>query len=433
MTSQASATATQAGLLGLVVHPDGSVRSVLGRWAGAGRPAVANLADFIHPDDHDTVVHALQWTVAHRSVAHAIPVDVRGPGGWAPALASFETDTDGIRCTFTPVIADPLNAVTADIIDQRRPDEIIRRATDTFAATTPAVGISVHHRGDGSGRRRSVTAAIGHEAFEAAVDHAAAAPDVTNPWDVPIAEEPRPIAIDTLADGLRMAASHAGITAAVAVPIHAIVGDDAAVMMVWADRTERLTDPAVVVALDRLTDALGLAFHFESMRATVRHVATHDDLTGLWNRQALHAELDRLGPSSRAAVAWLDIDDFDSVNTRFGHAAGDDMLVDLARRLREVIRPGDFLARWSGDDMVVVCYDLASEAQVEAIADRILSVTYQPFHLAGVAVEIRANLGVAMTDGHSNGRDLLDAAGRTMAHLRQHAPGTWQRSDAPLS
>jgi diguanylate cyclase (GGDEF)-like protein len=432
MTSQASAAATQAGLLGLVVHPDGSVRSVVGRWAGVGRPAVANLADFIHPDDHDAVAHALQWTVAHRSVTHAIPVDVRGPGGWAPALASFETDTDGIRCTFTPVIADPLTAVTADIIDQRRPDDIVRRATDTFAATTPAVGVSVHHRPDSHGRRRSVVTSIPHEGFANAVAHAAAG-DIVNPWDVPIAEEPRSIAIETLTDGLRMAASHAGVKAAVAVPIPAIVGDDAAVLMVWTDNGERLADPAVVVALDRLTDALSLAFCFESMRSTVRHVATHDDLTGLWNRQALHAELDRLGPTSRAAVAWLDIDDFDSINSRFGHTAGDDMLIDLARRLRDVVRPGDFLARWSGDDMVIVCHELTSESQVEAIAQRILSATYQPFHLAGVAVEIRANLGVAMTDGQSSGRQLLDAAGRTVAHLRQNAPGTWQRSDMLLS
>lgn len=432
MIGQTPATAPQAGLLGLVVQPDGSVRSVEGRWAGAGRPAVVNLADFIHPDDHEAVVHALHWTTAHRAVTHAIPVDVRGPGGWAPALASFESDTGGIRCTFTPVIADPLGAVTADIVEQRRPDDILRRAVDTFAATTPAVGVSVHHRSDADGRRRGVVASVRAEAFASAIAHAAAG-DVANPWDVPIAEEPRSIAIDSLTDGLRMAASRAGVNGAAAVPVPGLVGADAAVLMVWTDHGERLDDPAVAVAVDRLTDALCLAFSFESMRATVRHVATHDDLTGLWNRQALHAELDRVGPTSRAAVIWLDVDDFDAINARFGHTAGDEMLSDLARRLREVVRPGDFLARWSGDDMVVVCHDLASEAQVEAIAQRILASTYQPFHLAGVEVEVRANLGVAMTDGHSSGRQLLDAAGRTVAHLRQHAPGTWQRSDMLLS
>jgi diguanylate cyclase (GGDEF)-like protein len=249
------------------------------------------------------------------------------------------------------------------------------------------------------------------------------------PWDVPIAESTETIATESLADGLKMAAQHAGVRSCVSIPIAAVAGDDAAVIMVWSDGAQRLADPAAASALDRLTDAIALAFQFESMRMTIRHVATHDELTGLWNRQALHCELDRLGPSSNAAVAWLDVEDFEAVNTRFGHTAGDDMLIELARRLRVVLRPGDFLARWTGDEMVVVCYDLTTEAQVSAIAERIMSVAYQPFHLAGVPVEIRASLGVALTDGQRSGRQLFDAAGRTVAHLRSAAPGTWARAE----
>jgi diguanylate cyclase (GGDEF)-like protein len=134
--------------------------------------------------------------------------------------------------------------------------------------------------------------------------------------------------------------------------------------------------------------------------------ALHDALTGLPNRRLLWDRLEQAMSRSRRsrrafAVVFCDIDGFKDVNDRFGHRVGDQLLIEVARRLREILRPHDTLARVAGDEFVLVCEHLSAPAHADRIADRILAVMDPPFPLeGGVGPEgglaLRMSVGVAL-------------------------------------
>jgi diguanylate cyclase (GGDEF)-like protein len=144
--------------------------------------------------------------------------------------------------------------------------------------------------------------------------------------------------------------------------------------------------------------------------------SVHDALTGLANRTLL---LERIGHALRRgrrsnkilAVLFADLDSFKAVNDEHGHQAGDALLVGVAKRLTALLRPGDTLARISGDEFVILCEDLGQEAQAEMIAARIAEALAMPFMLSGVQVEISASVGIAFAGGgdHSPEQMLEDA------------------------
>jgi diguanylate cyclase (GGDEF)-like protein len=130
--------------------------------------------------------------------------------------------------------------------------------------------------------------------------------------------------------------------------------------------------------------------------------SVHDALTGLPNRVLLLERLEHAllrGPRSDKllAILFVDLDRFKSVNDIHGHRAGDHLLVAVASRLTSLLRPGDTLARMSGDEFVILCEDLEYESQAEIIAMRIVNALTVPFALVGVEVAISASVGVAFS------------------------------------
>lgn len=143
------------------------------------------------------------------------------------------------------------------------------------------------------------------------------------------------------------------------------------------------------------------AGEIKAREAHLAHQATHDPLTGLPNR-ALFAErlaqaLDRARVrGTSAAVLYVDLDDFKQVNDRFGHEAGDRLLVAVAERLRTVARGGDTVARLGGDEFAVLLEDLDGESGAKAVGDRLAARLRAPVRLKGEAVSARASVGIAM-------------------------------------
>ena len=134
----------------------------------------------------------------------------------------------------------------------------------------------------------------------------------------------------------------------------------------------------------------------------MRHAAVHDPLTGLANRTLLRDRLEHaLARSERergvAAVLFVDLDNFKQVNDTHGHAAGDAVLVETARRLHTAVRPGDTVARLGGDEFVAVCEDIDEEAAL-AVARRLQEAIRPPLVAGGVEHRLSASIGIAIGD-----------------------------------
>ncbi len=147
-----------------------------------------------------------------------------------------------------------------------------------------------------------------------------------------------------------------------------------------------------------------------------RERSLHDALTGLPNRVLLlerldHAVLRSSRSGKSVAALFIDLDRFKQVNDLFGHGVGDQLLVAVAQRIGAVLRPGDTLARLSGDEFVILCEDLDTPGEVDAIAGRIHSALQGPFDLSGAHVEITASVGIAFSSlgGHLSEELLGDA------------------------
>jgi len=148
------------------------------------------------------------------------------------------------------------------------------------------------------------------------------------------------------------------------------------------------------------------------------HDALHDSLTGLANRARFMDRLEHViaraqrGASSLFAVLFLDLDRFKLINDSLGHLIGDQLLIAIARRLERCLRSGDTLARLGGDEFAVLLEDLSEPPAALTVAERILRLLEEPFHLGGHEVFSGASIGIALSNStryHSPADVLRDA------------------------
>jgi diguanylate cyclase (GGDEF)-like protein len=155
----------------------------------------------------------------------------------------------------------------------------------------------------------------------------------------------------------------------------------------------------VVVARDETNE--------RAIEAQLLHQARHDPLTGLANRVLLVEQLqDALQYAarvrSRVALLFLDVDNFKIVNDSLGHDAGDQLFAAAARRVERVLRTGDTLARFGGDELAVVCTDVNDADEARALAERIARVFDEPFALDATEVFISVSMGISLSEGASD-------------------------------
>jgi diguanylate cyclase (GGDEF)-like protein/PAS domain S-box-containing protein len=165
----------------------------------------------------------------------------------------------------------------------------------------------------------------------------------------------------------------------------------------------------------------------------MRHEAVHDPLTGLANRTLLRDRLEHaLARSERdgslTGVLFLDLDGFKQVNDAHGHAAGDEVLVELSRNLRHAVRPGDTVARLGGDEFVVVCEDV-DESAVVAVADRLKTATEAPLLAGGAGHTLSASIGIAL--GQDNPDTLMSDADAALYRAKAGGRGGVEFSRRP--
>ncbi|MBD0345805.1 MAG: EAL domain-containing protein [Coleofasciculus sp. Co-bin14] len=186
----------------------------------------------------------------------------------------------------------------------------------------------------------------------------------------------------------------------------------------------------------KLAQALGIHLYMAVMQKRVedmlRHQASHDRLTGLPNRMLFDERLSlALATTHRygemLAVVFLDVDGFKTINDTLGHAIGDQLLQNIAQRLRGCLRSGDILARWGGDEFTLLLSPIGSAEDVAKIATGILETINAPLQFEGQELHIKASLGIALApyDGEDS-ETLLKNADAAMYRAKQQGRNRYQ-------
>lgn len=172
-----------------------------------------------------------------------------------------------------------------------------------------------------------------------------------------------------------------------------------------------------------------------TMQAQFAHAATHDQLTGLPNRGLL---LDRLVAAlarsrrsdDRVAVLYCDVDHFKEINDTAGHAAGDQVLIEIGRRLGAAARAEDVVSRFGGDEFVVIAYPMTA-AEAERLACRVLAAARRPIDLHGASLRPSMTVGLALSAPSDTADTILAAADRALYRAKAAGRGRWVRADLP--
>ncbi|HEX7094731.1 MAG TPA: EAL domain-containing protein [Acidimicrobiales bacterium] len=204
-----------------------------------------------------------------------------------------------------------------------------------------------------------------------------------------------------------------GVNAFTAIPIARTPDGDRAsgVLLVLLHDDRRLEHhEEIVVANAARLAAIAVQRHQAELRLS--HLAHHDKLTGLPNRVLLQARLDEginhaRTHNSSIAVMFLDLDNFKIVNDSFGHAAGDQVLVGFAERFRKLLRPGDVLGRFGGDEFVVLLENVSSASDATPVAERLLEDLKRPFRLRDNPVFLTVSVGIAVSQGGRDSSEVL--------------------------
>ena len=162
------------------------------------------------------------------------------------------------------------------------------------------------------------------------------------------------------------------------------------------------------------------------------HLAYHDPLTNLPNRLKLKAQLEYVVNNSKRndlkfAVLFMDLDNFKTVNDTLGHSYGDEVLISLSNKFRNIVRTNDMVARVGGDEFIVVLSDISDYLFIERVCNKILGIVNKPFKVGGKDFHIGASIGIAVYP--SNGSDiekLIHNADAAMYHAKENGKNNFE-------
>jgi diguanylate cyclase (GGDEF)-like protein len=178
----------------------------------------------------------------------------------------------------------------------------------------------------------------------------------------------------------------------------------------------------------------------KALEAELERRASHDLLTGLPNRYAF---VERLGHTLRrtwrkedsagVAVLFMDLDGFKNVNDSLGHEAGDRLLVTVAERLKNRLRPGDALARFGGDEFAVLLESVKDPSEPIRVARRIAEALREPFSVSDYRVSVNTSIGIALGASHTNDPEgMLREADTAMYRAKEQGPGRYEMFDPAM-
>lgn len=170
----------------------------------------------------------------------------------------------------------------------------------------------------------------------------------------------------------------------------------------------------------------------EEARDRINHMAFHDALTNLPNRELLHDRLEHaielaLRSEALVGVMFLDIDRFKTVNDTLGHSVGDGLLIQIAHRLKSKLREADTVARFGGDEFVVIAEGISGEKQLEAVAQSIIDCIAKPFDIDGKELYVTTSIGITIgTHTQSDVDALIAQADIAMYSAKESGRNTYR-------
>ncbi|WP_395244965.1 diguanylate cyclase [Agromyces sp. MMS24-K17] len=211
----------------------------------------------------------------------------------------------------------------------------------------------------------------------------------------------------------------AGIQAALASPIRS-KGETLGSMICYFDHPREFDEEAVPLA-EALSNQTAQAIARVRLEETVLRAAMHDAVTGLPSRRLFEDDVERMLQSDFQAlgVIFIDLDGFKSINDRLGHAAGDTILREVGGRLRRVIREGDVLGRFGGDEFIVVAA-VDRPDDTAALAERLRASVAEPYAALPTELSITASIGTVSVDG-AGGPLVIDQLIRAADHAMYEA------------
>jgi diguanylate cyclase (GGDEF)-like protein/PAS domain S-box-containing protein len=359
--------------------------------------------DFVHPDDLDRVSAAFLQVITSPEDPVSCRFRMRrgdGSWGWVETMSRnrlSDPDVQGIVIN-TRDISERVEAEEALRESEERYRRLVERSPDLIAVHQDGVVAYVNPAGARMLGASSPDDLLGRSAF-----------DFVHPEDHPMLQS-RMAAVRSGEEAglseIRMVRVDGGVIDVEAVTVPVTFGGGRASQVMARDITDR-----------------------KRAERALAHQALHDHLTGLPNRVLLHDRLSlALARCARSgchvAVVFLDLDRFKVVNDSLGHEAGDRVLRAVSARITNVLRPADTLARFGGDEFVVVCDDIAGPAEATRIARRILDALGDPVDEADGGVHVGASIGVSLASGEgATAEDLVRDADAAMYRAKERGRG----------
>lgn len=385
-----------------------------------------DVLEFLHPDDRELIRHALAslWGEPDRRIplqfrlldADDVPLPTEATGSTMVLPTSSGAEQQVFVFAMREnMMRDAMQAILqAAIAGESLTDTLelmISMVTSETLGVRAAVRLGAH--GDAPARILRHPSLpellVGDDGWEG-----------TSPW-----ERARRTGLDVSLDvaelppAMRRVAEDEGLCGVVALPVPDPGGDVAAVLVGWFAHELIQTVSPLWLRREALP-LLQLVLEQYHARDRLELAARYDALTGLANRSqllgALHEHLRRSASAAPVAVLYVDLDDFKPINDRFGHAAGDTVLVEVGERLRRAVRPGDVVGRLGGDEFVVVCPGSGGIGEAAGIGERLLELLAEPIRVPGTneSVEVGASVGVAIAHAGGTADELLGRADQAL-------------------
>lgn len=261
---------------------------------------------------------------------------------------------------------------------------------------------------------RVTTASPTNRSFAGLLDTAVTM-DGWRPWNLVAEGEAIPLQVDDLPANLRIEAEYRGWTRFMTAPVYL----DGFIVAAYLQGSVApagyvLTEVKANMAsrIKRLADVTSLLLARWRDQDRLQAAATCDSLTGLANRDAMSNELATAGVD--CALLYVDVDRFKQVNDLLGHHAGDRVLIEISRRIASACRPGDVVARYGGDEFVVLLRGV-DFIEASLIAERIIGDVAKPLGIEGCGI-VTVSIGIAQVNP---GSDVLVDADRAMLHAKR--------------